>query len=155
MTTNVSRNRSTITPGTVLILLAGRFKGKRVVFLKQLESGLLLVTGPFKVNGVPTRRVNQTYVIATSTKIDVSKVDVSKFDDAYFKRPAKVRSQKGEDGFFQADEAKKELPASYIEDNKALDAALKPIIDAVPDLAGYLAARFSLKSGQYPHLMKF
>ena len=145
--------RASITPGTVLILLAGHFRGKRVIFLKQLPSGLLLVSGPYAVNGVPMRRVNQAYVIATETKIDVSSVDVSKYDDSYFKGAKKEK--KSGDSMFKEEAAKKELSADYLANQKAIDAALKPIIAKTKDLEAYLKAHFSLKDGDRPHLMKF
>ncbi|WCJ32858.1 60S ribosomal protein L6 [Euphorbia peplus] len=148
--------RASITPGTVLIILAGRFKGKRVVFLNQLSSGLLLVTGPFKINGVPLRRVNQSYVIATSTKVDISGVNVDKFDDKYFAKQADKKKKKGEGEFFEAEkEDKNVLPQGKKDDQKTLDAALIKAIEGVPELKSYLSARFSLKAGMKPHELVF
>ncbi|CAL5410773.1 unnamed protein product [Camellia sinensis] len=148
--------RASVTPGTVLIVLAGRFKGKRVVFLKQLTSGLLLVTGPFKINGVPLRRVNQSYVIATSTKVDISGVNVENFDDKYFAKQVEKKKKKGEGEFFEAEkEEKNVLPQGKKDDQKNVDAPLIKSIEAVPDLKTYLAARFSLKAGMKPHELVF
>jgi len=132
-----------------------RFRGKRVVYLKQLASGLLLVTGPYKVNGVPLRRINQAYVIATSTRLDVSKIDVSKIDDAFFAKNRKAASKAPKKDFLSKDEKKVELPAIRKTEQARIDSALKPIIAAVPHLNHYLNAKFTLTNGQRPHLLKF
>lgn len=66
-------------------------------------SSMLVNAGPFKINGVPLRRVNQSYVIATSTKVDISGVNVEKFDDKYFTKEVQKKKKKGEGEFFEAE----------------------------------------------------
>jgi len=152
--------RKTLQPGTVLILLAGRFRGKRVVLLKNLEQGVLLVTGPFKINGVPLRRVNARYVIATSQKVDLKGVDDKKLGDIsqpkYF-TGEKSKEKAGEEAFFKQGEKpqKKQLSGNRAADQKAVDKALLANIKKVDMLASYLASSFSLRKGDKPHEMKW
>jgi len=147
----IAKLRKSITPGTVLILLAGRFRGRRCVFLKQLASGLLLVTGPYAVNGIPLRRVNQAYVIATSTKVDVSKVDAKKAVDTDFGKPKVSKSQKKKKEDFFGTAAENTLSDAKKAAQTAVDGAIK--CDNM--MKKYLKARFSLSKGQAPHNMKF
>merc|ERR1719198_2373664 len=147
--------KKSISAGSVLILLAGRFKGSRVVFLKQLESGLLLVTGPYKCNGVPIRRINQAYVIGTSTVVDVSGVNVpAHIDDKYFSRVSQPKE--GEEGFFSNQEKiNPEWLSKRQADQEALDTQVLKAVDKTPLLAQYLGAKFTLSKGQAPHNLKF
>jgi len=151
------RFRSTLTPGTVVILVAGQHAGKRVVIVKQLSSGLLLVTGPQKLNGVTLRRVNQIYVIATSTKLDLSSAKFDNLDDKFFKRvrPAKKNAEK--DIF----DSKKEKPQLSEERRKAQSDTDSVVLNAIKThadsslLRRYLKSRFQLWNGVLPHKLNF
>ena len=101
---NPTRLRHGIKAGQVLIILSGRFRGKRVIFLKQLTSGMLLVTGPYKVNGVPLRRIPQHMTLATSKLIDLAGTNADKIDDAYFAKD-KIKKGTKEQEFFQDSKA--------------------------------------------------
>jgi large subunit ribosomal protein L6e len=126
-----------------------------VICLKALESGLLLVSGPYKINGVPLRRVNQAYVIATSTTVDVTGVDVATFSDEYFAR-SKDAPKEAEEEFFAGDAPKPAVVSDQRKlDQKKVDDVLLEAVGAVPMLEAYLAAQFSLSANDKPHLMKF
>ncbi|RKP01519.1 hypothetical protein CXG81DRAFT_11879 [Caulochytrium protostelioides] len=156
---NAAKLRKSITPGTVLILVAGRFAGKRVVCLSQLASGTLLVSGPFAINGVPLRRVNPAYVIATSTKIDISGVQVpAHINDAYFKRAEQKIAKRSAEQLFDYKAlaaTKPELPAQRIEDQKIVDQALLAAIKKVDLMKEYLKDTFVLPKGVPVHAIKF
>lgn len=153
--TNQTKLRKTITTGTVLILLGGRFRGRRVIFLKQLDSGLLLVTGPYAVNGVPLRRVNQRFVIATSTKLKCDGVAKDINDDFFARTDKKAKSKKsgGEGKFFTPDAEKEAVSDARKAAQKKVDPSIEKGLSA--DQKSYLKARFSLQGTVYPHDMKF
>ncbi|KAJ3445819.1 60S ribosomal protein L6 [Anaeramoeba flamelloides] len=148
-----------ISKGTVLILLIGKFKGKRVVFLKQLSSGLLLVTGPYQVNGVPLTRIKRKYVIATKTKVDIDALEVPTTTNDKFFTPKKPINnwEKTEEKFFTKKQELKKvgLNESQQKIQNEVDKSVIEAIKKVQYLKEYLTARFRLQKGQLPHKMKF
>lgn len=111
-----------------------------VLFFTSSSSNCFYSVGPYNVNGVPLRRVNQRYVIATSTKVPLDGVDASKIDDAFFSRE--------KDGEGKINPEKKAA-------QEAIDNKLKANVEKVELLKGFLAARFRLRKADKPHLLKF
>jgi len=152
--------RPSVTPGTVLIVLTGRHKGKRVVFLKQLaKSGLLLVTGPMKLNSTPLRRIAQAFVIATKTKIDVSGVKIpDHVNDDYFRRTNFKTPKKDDNDLFASGKTEYVVSDQRKADQKAVDGPIMSAIRKHADrkmIYGYLGSRFALGKNQHPHKLLY
>lgn len=132
------RKEVSIKPGTILILLTGKHRGKRVVYLKQMKSsGMLLITGPFGINGVPLRRFHIKNTIKTSTEVSSDRCHMtipSFVDDGYLSKPL--------------DEDRKRV-------QRQIDEPIIAEIKAVPFLKNYLQQKFTLTKGQNVHQMNF
>lgn len=150
-----------IQPGQVVILLSGAHRGRRVVVLKSLTSGNLLVTGPHKINGVPLKRVNPAYVLRTSTTVSLDGV-AANVDDSFFKRQSRFTK----DQLKHASETtnKKHEAAKTADENwrkearkiqESVDEKLIANIKKVEQLKGYLGTRFTLYSNTRPHELVF
>merc|ERR1711894_657985 len=152
--------RPTLTPGKICIVLAGAHKGKRVVVLKQLASGLVLITGPMKLNGCPMRRINQHYLLATTTNVDITNVKVPEtINDDYFKRAKAPKGKKAEGGDIFTSKKEEYKPSEQRKTDQAnVDKQVLEAVKKHPDgasLKAYFKHIFSLSKGQYPHKMDF
>ena len=111
---------------------------------------LFYLIGPFTTNGIPLRRVNQRYVIATSTKVSLNGVNTDKIDDAMFARETTSTKK----AVLTADKPANTISAERKAAQTAVDAALtKNLTDSM--MTAYLKAKFSLKNGDKPHAMNF
>merc|ERR1712227_996393 len=152
--------RPSLKEGTIAIVLAGAHKGKRVIVLKQLASGLVLITGPLKLNGCPMRRINQNYLLATQTSVDVFAVKVPEnVNDDYFKRAKAPKAKKTEGGdIFTAKKEEYKVSDARKADQEMVDKQVLEAIKKHPEgasLKAYMKAIFSLSKGQFPHTMAF
>ena len=104
------------------------------------------------------RRIAQAFVIATSTKLDVSNVQIpDHINDEYFARKEK-KTKKSDGNIFAEPKAAYEVTEQRKTDQKSIDTALLQAIRGHPEkkfLFGYLGSRFSLGKNQYPHNMVF
>ncbi|XP_042561370.1 60S ribosomal protein L6-like [Clupea harengus] len=130
-----------LTPGTVLVLHTRRHQGKRVVFLKDLPSGLLLFTGPFVLNRVPLSRASPKSVTATATKVDVSglRIPETLTDTSFKRRRQRKPESEGEEGL-EMGVKRLRIAEQWKRDQRAVDSQVLNCIRKVPWVRRFLSS---------------
>jgi len=161
------RLRKSIQPGVIGIVLKGDQRAKRVVCLKQIDSGLLLVCNP--VGDVAPTTVYHQLFLATKMKIDVSGVKIpEEMTHEYFhnkrqerrdyRKALKKASVLGEDRPKMRKSPEDKMTPERLAINKKLEDQLTPLITGHPEgetFVQYMKSLFSLGANDYPHRMKW
>jgi len=159
---NKHKLRKSITPGTVGILLKGPQKARRVIFIKQLESGLLMVANP--VSGDEPTTIDHRYFMSTKLKLDISGVKVPEemvhthFHNKAERRKAYLKARRTATVLGEGENK----PAGFTDEQKAIN---KKLVDQLADivqkhpespvLEGYMKTKFRLTHRDFPHRMNF
>ncbi|CRH01705.1 60S ribosomal protein L6-2, putative [Plasmodium relictum] len=171
--------RKSIEIGKVAIILSGKHMGKRCIITKILQSGLLVIVGPYEVNGVPLKRVDPRYLVVTSTNIfnfdNIKKLKeefvkkVEDIDDNSFiksldikRKQKKLLKSKNESLFMnnvieKIKEIRKNDPKTQKLEKiqKEVGKLLKPEILKDKVFYSYLKSKFTLRNDMRLHKMKF
>uniref|UniRef100_X1YSS5 Large ribosomal subunit protein eL6 n=1 Tax=Capitella teleta TaxID=283909 RepID=X1YSS5_CAPTE len=111
------------------------------------------------VNGCPLRRINQIYVIATKTKLNIDSVTLpDRLTDDYFRRQKLNKAKMGEGDIFESKKEVYSVSEERKEDQSSVDKQLLAAIRKSGEkklILGYLGAMFSLSKKQFPHKMIF
>jgi len=151
-----TRLRKNMTPGRVCVCLIGPYTSKKVVFLKQLDSGLLLCAC---LNNGSVRRFPQKWLLCTSQAVAISGIqkNLTGWTDSSFsvlKTESADDDGDKEDGFFDKNASSKNVPAEF---QSQVDGTIKAVEGCVDDkyMTMYLKARFTLESDMGPHATNF
>jgi len=152
--------------------------------VKHLPSNLVVVSGPFRLNRVPLRRVDAAYLIGTSVQInlpEILKKELSEVTDDHFSKKLKEKKlkqrsdlskkyfkEKKEKGTEKSETGQKRKREDTEKDRKVkkrktakaafqakIDSPLMAEIKKQPELDNYMRSRFFLTEGQFPHALKF
>lgn len=171
--------RKSIEVGKIAIILAGKHMGKRCIITKILPSGLVVVTGPFEINGVPLKRIDPRYLIVTSTNIfsidNMGKLKkdfeqkTAEIEDSLFLKPKEIKARqkkilkKKDESLFMNDflkhmhEIRRTDPKMQkIEKiQNELGTLMKTDIEKNKMIKAYLKTKFTLRNDMMFHKMKF
>ena len=108
------------------------------------------MTGPYKYNGVPLKRVTGAHILPTNTKLKLDEKVADSIKDDFFKK-TELNIKEEKDFFVEEKLKKKELLKKEKKGQTTVDTEVKKAADTVPMMKEYLRNRIELKSGDKLH----